>query len=125
MKPDRQYRREFLIAMGAYVILLIISISVLPGMGDNPLRYGVAVLPAIPILFGMFAYIRYVQHIDELRRRIQLEALAFSVGVTGLLTFALGLLENVGGPRISLVWVFPALVFFWGIGSFLANRRYQ
>lgn len=125
MKPDRQYRRDILIVLVAYVGLLVISLSALPRMGDNPLRFGVAVLPAIPILFGVFAYIRFVQRIDELRRRIQLEALAFSVGVTGLLTFALGLLENVGGPQISLVWVFPALVFFWGIGSFLANRRYQ
>ncbi len=125
MKPDRQYRREFLIAMGAYVILLIISISVLPGMGDNPLRYGVAILPALPIVFGMFAYIRFVQQMDELQRRIQLEALAFSVGGTGIVTFALGLLENVGGPQINMIWVFPALIMFWGVGSFLANRRYR
>ncbi|MEJ2150033.1 MAG: hypothetical protein P8Z40_11185 [Chloroflexota bacterium] len=64
--------------------------------------------------------------LDELQRRIQLEAFAFSLGCTSMLAFAYGMLEAFGGePHVSLIFVLPVAAIFWGVGAVLARRRYQ
>ncbi len=68
---------------------------------------------------------RFFSYMDELQRRIQLEAFAFSFGVTGIVTFSYGLLTYVGFPAISWVWIFPLMVALWGIGQGVATRRYR
>lgn len=42
---------------------------------------------------------RFFSSMDELQRRIQLEAFAFSFGATGIVTFSYGLLTYVGFSR--------------------------
>jgi hypothetical protein len=37
---------------------------------------------------------------DEVIRKIQLEALAIGLGAAGMLTFAYGFLENAGVPQL-------------------------
>jgi hypothetical protein len=73
----------------------------------------------------MAAFMTYLRQMDEMLRRIELEAFGFSLGLTAIVTFTLGLLENAGLPRFSLVWVFPMIMIFWGIGKAIAGRRYQ
>jgi hypothetical protein len=73
----------------------------------------------------MRAFMRYFSRMDELQRRIQLEAFAFGFGVTGIVTFSYGLLVYVGFPPISWVWIFPLMIALWGIGAGVATRRYQ
>jgi len=62
---------------------------------------------------------------DELGRRIQLEALAFGFGTAGFVTFAYGFLESAGFPQLSYVWVFPTMIALWGIGGAVASYRYR
>jgi hypothetical protein len=89
------------------------------------LRYLIALLPVAAIGYGMLAYMRFLRGIDELQQRIQLSGLAFAVGGTGLITAAWGFLELAGLPHLPMVWVFPILVWLWGLGTALAARRYQ
>ena len=63
---------------------------------------------------------RFFSYMDELQRRIQLEAFAFGFGATGFVTFSYGLLTYVGFPVISWVWIFPLMVALWGIGQWIA-----
>jgi hypothetical protein len=42
-----------------------------------------------------------------------------------MLTFAYGFLENAGFPQLSYVFVFPLMIFLWGVGGIIATRRYQ
>lgn len=107
-----------------YMISLPLSLVLLAAAVDSPLRYGIALLPVVPVIFGLVAFLSYLRSMDELQQRIQLEAFGFSLGCTGLLTFTIGFLENAGLPQPSLIWVFPTMVIFWGIGQFLARRRY-
>lgn len=122
----KRYNREFLLAMLAYVIVVIVSVALI---NISPAgawwRIPLALTPVIPAIFGMIAYIRFVSRIDELQRRIQFEALAFGFGAAGILTFSYGFLENVGFPHISLLWIFPFMIALWGIGVAIASRRYQ
>ena len=122
----RTYVKEFLTAMAAYVVVLIISVTIIkasPAMAWW--RIPLALAPVIPAIFGMIAFLRALGRMDEMQRRIQLEALAFGFGVAGIVTFSYGFLENVGFPHISWIFVFPLMIAFWGIGGSIASRRYR
>jgi len=106
----RSYTREFSLAMAAYVVVVLVSIK-LVGAVDQPLKTLVALTPLVPATFALIAYMRFLSRMDELGRRIQLEALAFGFGTAGMITFAYGFLENAGFPQLSYIWVFPAMIF--------------
>lgn len=127
MKAEKLYRRRLIITMIIYVGLVVFMSSVLDSIEDTNrvLRVIVVLLPIIPIVFGMWAFMQFIRQIDELQRRIHFEAFAFSLGCTGLITFTLGFMENVGVPQFSLIWVFPMMIAFWGIGVAIAGRRYR
>lgn len=42
-----------------------------------------------------------------------------------MLTFSYGFLENIGFPHLPLVWIFPAIIFFWGLGTAFFSQKYQ
>jgi len=122
----RQYTRRFTLAMVGYVITILITQSLLNNMEANSLpSYLVSIIPVIPVGFGMFAFLSYLRTMDELQRRIQLDAVGFSVVLTTIITFTLGMLETAGLPSIGLVWVMPMLIGFWGIGLRFAGKRYE
>ncbi len=120
----RTYTRELGLAMAAYVIVVLISIRVVGGL-DQPIKTLVALTPLIPAALALSAYLRFLARMDELGRRIQLEALAFGFGAAGMLTFAYGFLENAGFPQLSYIWVFPTMIALWGIGGAIAAYRYR
>ncbi len=122
---ERQYRREFFLAMAAYVVILIIALTLINLSPHNAWwRVPLVLAPVIPAIFGVIAFMRFMSRMDELQRRIQFEALAFSFGVSGLTFFSYGFLEAIGFPHISLLWVFPFMVAMWGIGGAIASQRY-
>jgi hypothetical protein len=123
---SKKYVREFLAAMAAYVVVLIVSITLISASPPSAWwRIPLALAPVVPILFAMLAFMRFFSRMDELQRRIQLEAFAFSFGVTGIVTFSYGFLVDVGFPTISWGWIFPLMIALWGIGQGVATRRYQ
>jgi hypothetical protein len=98
---------------------------VLNNISDSPWRFAISLLPVLPVLFLIASITRYLSGIDELQQRIQLQAIGFAAGATGLLTFAYGFLELVGFPRFSTLLVFPMLVMLWGLGLWYFSRRYR
>ena len=123
-QASRTYRKRFVVVMIAYAGLLILSLILLRSVEEQALRIAIAILPVLPIPFGIWAYLDFVRSLDELEQRIQLEAVAFSLGMTGVITFTVGFLGNADIPQFDLIWVFPMMIAFWGIGQVIANRRY-
>ncbi|MEO7001308.1 MAG: hypothetical protein ABI068_05885 [Ktedonobacterales bacterium] len=123
-QAGRTYAIEFGGAMVAYAVVLIIAITVLNANPHGAWRPFVAVAPVIPAIFGVLAFVRFLRRMDELQRRIQLEALGLSFAATAILTFAYGFLEFVGFPAVNFVWVFPVMIMIWGLGLAVAARRY-
>lgn len=121
----KTYAREFVIAMVLYIVLLISVVLLLRNIEGTVWRALLAVLPVIPVGFGMSAFIRFLNRMDELQQRIQLAGIAFAAGAVGMLSFTYGFLELAGFPRISWLWIFPALIMLWGLGVAVASRRYQ
>jgi hypothetical protein len=122
---EKRYLKEFLPAMGAYAITVMVSVWLLKHHVYPPLRIPFAMLPMIPSLFAMWAAIRYFRGLDELQRRIQFEGLAFSFLATCVIALTWGFLQNAGLPHADVIWVTPLLIGLWGVGACIAKRRYQ
>ena len=68
---------------------------------------------------------RMFRSLDELQRRIQLEAVGFSFLATCLITLTWAFQQNAGLPRFDVSFVAPLLILLWSLGLGIARRRYQ
>ena len=131
-KVTKGYLRGFGLSMILYIIVMVWSASLLNRMGDSIWRapnafwrVPIALSPVPPIILMLGVFLRYLNRIDELQKHIQLMAIAFSAGVVGLLTFSYGFLEKIGFPHLPLVWIFPAIIILWILGTAYFSRRYH
>jgi len=121
----KRYQKEFLTAMAGYTATVPLSMWLLRGHEHTPLGYCIAFLPIIPSAFAMWAFLRFFGGLDELQRRIQYEAAAFSFLATFLITLTWAFQQNAGLPRFDVSFVAPLLILMWSLGLFIAKRRYQ
>ena len=123
---SKQYTKELTAALVVYGLLLVGSIQLLTHVDvARPWRDVIALSPMIPAAAMAWVILRELRRMDELQRRIQLEALGFSFAGTAILTFSYGFLEGLGYPRLSMFTVWPLLAGLWIVGLVLARRRYQ
>jgi hypothetical protein len=108
-----------------YAGVLVVSIKMLESGIDSDWKYLVAILPVFPALGVPIGVVRGIQAMDELQRRIQLEALAFGFALAAIGTFTYGFLQNAGLPELSWVWVWPVMAGCWMVGQLVAQRRYR
>lgn len=100
---------------------------------ENPdlatgLKVAVALIPVPIFVLFILLFIRLIRTMDELERRIQLEALAIAYPLAVLLLMTLGLLQRaVELPfqdwSYAHVWVYVVLFYFLSIPW--VARRYQ
>jgi hypothetical protein len=70
--------------------------------------------------------LRSVRKLDELQKRVQLEAVLIAFLATGLAVFVYGYLQkaDAAGPlNMALVWGFMGI--FYALGYFIAARHYR
>jgi hypothetical protein len=110
-----------LAAAAATVLFVLVKLPV-------PVRVALVVLPLFPCLGYMFCVVRMLRRVDELQRRIQLEAIGFAFAATVILAMAIDLLEQAKLlPAIHWGWsgLAAAMGLLWGVGNVIANRRYR
>ena len=123
---NRQYLKELAATLLVYGAMLFGSIELLTHVQiARPWRDLVALSPMLPAAATAWVILRELRRMDELQRRIQLEALGFSFAGTAILTFSFGFLEGLGYPKLSMFSVWPILAVLWVVGLVLARRRYQ
>jgi H+/Cl- antiporter ClcA len=86
------------------------------------------VLPVIGLVWFLFSYIRGIQRMDEVQRRIHLEAAVVAFCLSVLLMMVLGLLSLVVelNPKDwSYTHLVPFLFLGYFIGLFRAKRKYS
>jgi hypothetical protein len=109
---SKRYLKELSTTMVIYGVMLVGSIELLTHVDvARPWRDRIV--------------LRELRRMDELQRRLQLEALGFSFAGTAILTCSYGFLEGLGYPRLSMFTVWPILAVLWVIGLAFAHRRYQ
>lgn len=111
--------------MVLYTVVIVVSVALLKAQPHAAWRVPVALAPVVPAALAVAAFVRFLARMDDLQRRIQLEALGLAFGATGILTFAYGFLEGIGFPNVSWIYIFPAMVALWGLGLVVATWRYR
>jgi len=121
------YRAQinFGLAMLAYLMVLVGSITLIQANSDAGWRYYIAALPLVPALIALFVFVRSLTRLDDLEARIQLLAFGSSLGATALLTFGYGFLEGVGMPHLPPAYVLPLMAILWGLATAFFTWRYK
>jgi hypothetical protein len=92
---------------------------------QSPHRYWLILLPILPLLYVAWVIIRCVSDVDEMWRKIQTEAMAFSGVATGFTCFSYLFLRDMGAREFHGEWAFYiAWIYYW-IGLFFSWRRYK
>ena len=125
MTRNRFFLIQFSIAMTVYAIAVIVSSLLLDQLPEGPIRILCALIPVAPMVAVAITVIRSVLQLDELARRVHLEAMSMAFIGTVLLTFSYGFLETAGFPRLSMFFVWPILGTLWALGSWISWRRYR
>jgi hypothetical protein len=128
-QANRRYLRDMAIAATAYVGVVFGAVTLLRHSGLHLPQWAVilvALAPNLPALMMMRTYLTYVRQMDEFNRRIQSEAWLISAGVVGLGSFTYSFLQEWAHfPQLDLSWIFPALIFVWGLATFFVRQRYK
>lgn len=125
IKQRAKLIRPLLVPLVLYLGLLTVAVIWAPKMETSPWRFVVALLPIIPGLFLALGVVRMTGKIDEMERRIVLEAVAFSFTLTLILLLSFALLGMVGVPQPSNTWVVFIMAMLLIIGKFWGNWRYR
>jgi hypothetical protein len=91
-------------------------------------RVGIALLPVLPFAWFLGLIISGIRSLDELERRVHLEALGIAFPLAILLLMTLGLVQlavdlNPEDWSYRHVWVYLPLFYFLGLA--LSWRRYR
>jgi hypothetical protein len=108
----------------AYLMVLVGSVTIVQANPTANWRYYVAVLPVIPAAMVVRLFVRAIARMDEVQKRMHMQAFGFALGGTALVTFGYGFLEGVGFPYLSWTLVTPLITLLWGLGlGILAFRQ--
>ena len=92
------------------------------------LRVAVALLPMPVFAWFLWTWMKGVARMDELERRIELEALAFAFPISIILLATVGLLADAipldrDDFRLRTLWLLMPMLYY--IGLWRAQRRYR
>jgi drug/metabolite transporter (DMT)-like permease len=126
MFRTRRYLIELFGAFALYAVLLVganaLERAVRP---EGAARIAIALSPMIGAAAAAWVILRALWRMDEMQRRIQLDAIALSFLGTALLTFGWGFAESAGLPQLRAFAVWPIMGTLWGLGLVVAQRRYR
>lgn len=123
----KQYQRQSMLAMVAYVAVMLGVWPLVRTVTGLPLKVLLALAPVLPMLYMIALMVRRIRGSDELEQRTHLIALGAATGVVGALSIIGGFLASAQVWRADgtiLIWVFPALLFCYGITRGWVARRY-
>jgi hypothetical protein len=92
-----------------------------------PLRVAIALLPAPFFIYYLWTWMKGVSEMDELERRIELEALGFAFPAAAVFFMTIGLLDlaiTLSPDDWSLHQVWLMLPLFYYAGLWRAKKRY-
>jgi hypothetical protein len=124
MKPHiKKYFWRMTIGMTMYVL----GIDVMNHLytPQAPYKYLLILLPILPLIFVCFTIVRAVLEMDEMKRKIATESMAFTGLATGFTCFSYLFLRDMGAPEFRPEWAFYIMWIYYFIGAFFSWRRYK
>jgi hypothetical protein len=124
---DKQYQRRSMLAMTAYVVVMLGVWPLVHTVTGLPLKVLLALAPVLPMLYVIGLMARRIRDSDELEQRTHLVALGAATGLVGALSMIGGFLASAQVWQVDgaiLIWVFPVLMFGYGITRWWVASRY-
>lgn len=121
----RQYLRRFFTVMTVYVLSVIGVNLISRDAWPIGIRAGLAVFPVLPAIVMVWVIADFVRKIDEVQRAVITESCLWGLITVGLASFTYGFLEGtLSLPRLSYIWIFPALIASSGLAQIFVRHRY-
>jgi hypothetical protein len=117
-----------LLAGGAFLLAYFVArYGMWAWAPKDPWDIFVMTIPVLAFFWFVAVVQRTLREIDELQRRIHLEALALAFLTVMLLLMGLGLIEEMPRGRLTLPWrdLWFALIPLYGICYLAARHRYR
>jgi hypothetical protein len=108
----------FILGMFGYVSLLNMDLS-------STQQILSSLLAIIPTILFVLTIASAIAHLDEMQRRIQVEAIALAFAGTAIVVAAYMLLGLAGVPSPSWGLLLVIMTFMWGIGKLWTMWRYK
>jgi predicted permease len=124
---DRQNRRLVTLWSLVWALAFVgVALGIKKGGWSSGVILAAVIGTAVIGLATVLAYRRFLQETDELRRKIEVEALAvaFGVGVLGGLSYWL-LVVSGAASVTGFAYVFSAMILIYSVGVLLGYRRYS
>ena len=113
-------------ALTAALIVVVAALASTQFPRRSATRIALALVEGAATAWVVLMPWRQMRRLDELQRRIQLEALAAAFFVTGIAGAGYGFLEGAGLPHIDWgAWLWPFMAFVWGGATIIGMRRYR
>ena len=113
--------------MGAYVVAILAG-ALLVSKPPRPdaAHLAAGIIPLVPLFLALAETFRSVRAMDELQRRIQIDALLLSLVGTIAIVLGVGILQFMAGiPLFGVFWLWLPICGLYAIGVFLGQRRYS
>lgn len=86
--------------------------------------YALTVATVVLLTMAARAYVIFLRGADELLRKIQMEALAFSFAAAAIFMMGWRLCERLGAPKLDVDDPLLVMMVVWAMGQYLGSRRY-
>jgi len=88
-------------------------------------KYWLALVPLLPLVYMATSIVRSVADLDEMKRKIYTEAMAFAGVATAFTCFTYLFIRDMGAPEFRAEWAFYITWAYYFIGAFFSWRRYR
>lgn len=116
---------QFAFAILAFLMFIAGSVTVVQANASVSWRYYVAAAPVVPAGLVIWLFVRALGRLSEMQKRMQVQALGFTLASTALLMFGYGFLEGIGWPPVNGTFVLPLMALLWGVGMIVIGLRYR
>ena len=123
---DRRNMQRVGLALVCWGVAFVASTVLLDGGAlEGVAAWIAAAVPGGMAVVAVRRYVVFLREADELLRQIHLEGLALGFGAGFLFMTTWRLLERAGAFELDVNDPVMVMMLFWGIGQWLAARRYS
>jgi hypothetical protein len=118
------------ISLVSAALAILVSFLERGGVVPRLLSGPVALLPVVPLVVFFVRLTAWLDSMDELQRRIHLEAMVLQFAATGVLVMGYGMLAKSGvvpnyPATLLFPWLWIAMFLLWAGGIVWVRRRYR
>ncbi len=126
---NKHYQRNVMLAMFAYVAVMLLIWPLGRTTPSMPLKFGIALTPLVPLVYVIWQMARRIWGSDELEQRTHLVGLGVATAAVAVFSLVGGFLATAkllsrDSCAALLMWVFPVLVFSYGAARWWVARQY-